>query len=73
MLNEYITRVLAKAGVVARRSEAEAVAKAGGLYVGIENRKTSSCKERVGKHWLIGGEILLVRIGKSKFVIFRLV
>ncbi|KAI5808537.1 hypothetical protein DFH27DRAFT_606826 [Peziza echinospora] len=73
VVGEFITRVLAKAGVVARRSEAEAVAKAGGLYVGIENRRVSSCTEKVGKHWLIGGEILLVRIGKSKFVIFRLV
>lgn len=78
VLGEYLTKVAAMAGAVKSRSEAEKLARQGGLYVGIgagvaNGLRKAGVKERAQEDLLVGGQVLLLRVGKGGMSIIKVV
>lgn len=73
VVGQLVSKLARKIGAVNTRGEADNMIKGGGLYVGVENRKVSDIKARVEEEWLVDGEILVVRFGKGRFVIVKVV
>lgn len=73
VVGQLVSKLARRIGAVGTRGEADGVIKGGGLYVGVDNRKVADVKARVQEEWLVDGEVLVVRLGKGKFVIVRAV
>lgn len=83
VLGDFVAKVAAKAGAVKTRSEAEALVRQGGLYVigggndgagaGVGAPRKVERGEKVEEGMLMGGEVLLVRVGKGGVNIIKLV
>lgn len=72
-VGQLVSKLARTIGAVGTRGEADNMIKGGGLYVGLDNRKVSDVRARVEEEWLVDGEVLVVRFGKGKFVIVRVV
>lgn len=73
VVGQLVSKLARRIGAVGTRGEADNMIKGGGLYVGMDNRKVLDVKARVEEEWLVDGEVLVVRFGKGKFVIVRVV
>lgn len=71
LVGEMVSKVMRRAGAVKTRGEADNIIRGGGVYCGLEGRRIDDIKASVQEDWLLGGQILLLRIGKGKFAIFR--
>jgi tyrosyl-tRNA synthetase len=66
-----IGSVLRTAGVVPSGKEAQRLIAGGGVTRGLEPTRLSSYQEVVSKDWLVEGRLLMLRIGKTKFVLIQ--
>lgn len=72
-VGQLVSKLARRIGAVRTRGEADNMIKGGGLYVGLDNRKVADVGARVEEEWLVDGEVLVVRFGKGKFAIVRVV
>jgi tyrosyl-tRNA synthetase len=73
VVGQLVSKLARRIGAVNTRGEADNMIKGGGLYVGLENEKVADVKVRVEEEWLVDGEVLMVRFGKGRFVIVKVV
>lgn len=73
VVGQLVSKLARQIGAVNTRGEADNMIKGGGLYVGLENKKVTDVKARVEEEWLVDGEVLVVRFGKGRFVIVRVI
>lgn len=71
LVGEMVSKVLRQVGAVKTRGEADNIIRGGGVYYGQEGRKVEDIKASVKEEWLLDGSILLLRVGKGKFVVVR--
>ncbi|KAI5803811.1 putative tyrosyl-tRNA synthetase mitochondrial precursor, partial [Geopyxis carbonaria] len=67
--NMPVSKLLNTIGAVKTRNEANNLIKAGGVYVGPSNTKLTDFMEKVQKDWFLDSRIVLMRIGKGKFIL----
>lgn len=78
VIGEYLTKVAAMAGAVKSRSEAETLVRQGGLYVSVGAGVTNGLRkagggEKVQEDLLVGGHVLLLRVGKGGMSIINVI
>lgn len=71
VLGQRVTTVLRESKSVKSGKEAQALIQSGGLYLG-EN-KLADAQEKVQQDWLLEDKLLVLRIGKGRFVLISLV
>ncbi|KAH8149268.1 uncharacterized protein LAJ45_06808 [Morchella importuna] len=73
VVGELVTKVARRIGVCKSKGEADNVVRGGGLYVGLGSEKVMDTKAKVEEEWLVDGEVLLVRFGKGKFCVVKVI
>lgn len=73
LIGEMVSKIMRRVGAVKTRSEADNIIRGGGVYYGQEGKRIDDMRASVQEDWLLGGQILLLRIGKGKFAIVRVV
>lgn len=73
VVGQLVSKLARRIGAVNTRGEADNMIKGGGLYVGLKNMKVCDVKARVEEGWLVDREVLVVRFGKGRFVIVKVV
>jgi len=73
LVGEMVSKVMRRVGAVKTRGEADNILRGGGVYYGQEGEKIHDLKASVQEDWLLDGCILLLRVGKGKYVIVRAV
>lgn len=71
VVGEFVTKVARRVGAVKTKGEAENMVRGGGVYVGLGNERVGDVKTRVEERMLVGGEVLVLRTGKGRFIIVR--
>ncbi|KAA8913019.1 putative tyrosyl-tRNA synthetase mitochondrial precursor [Sphaerosporella brunnea] len=73
LVGEVAAKIMRRVAAVKSKSEAENVIRAGGVYWGLEGRRVEDTKAVVAQEWLLDGKVLVLRVGKGKFVVVRAV
>ncbi|KAF8540992.1 tyrosine-tRNA ligase [Trichophaea hybrida] len=73
LVGEMVSKIMRRVGAVKTRSEADNILRGGGMYYGQEGKKIYDLKASIQEDWLLDGSILLLRVGKGKFVIVHAV